>query len=167
MQSCINKFPVVQEKKNLEIRLQQFKKSSKNILKSVIDNLKKIFSKLGIDLIAISGRRKSLCSIWNKMNNQRLTFEDICDIFAFRVIVQDTESCYRVLHAIHKHYSYIPEKFENYISMPKNNGYKSLHTVIFSTCNKKIEIQIRTVKMHNIAEYGSASHSLYKRERYG
>lgn len=110
----------------------------------------------------VSGRIKSPYSIWKKLTIRNISFEQLSDIIAFRIIVETIPQCYQVLGAIHKNYLVIPGKFKDYISAPKNNNYQSLHTNVIGPLNKRIEVQIRTKEMHLIAEYGVAAHWNYK-----
>ncbi len=110
----------------------------------------------------IVGREKTPYSIWQKMQRNNLNFEQLCDIMAFRLIVPTQEDCYRGLGIMHGGYPVIPGRFKDYISTPKPNGYRSLHTGVFGPEQQRIEIQIRTAEMHEIAEYGVAAHWHYK-----
>lgn len=130
-----------------------------NIIKEKLESV--INAELDIDY-TITGRLKSPYSIWNKMNVRTISFDQLSDIIAFRIIVDNTDQCYKILQLIHKNYSAIPGRFRDYISAPKNNQYQSLHTCIIGPLNKRIEIQIRTHEMHNVAEYGIAAHWEYK-----
>lgn len=132
------------------------------------DNIKKIISALKADLKEhdikgdVSGREKRPYSIWRKMQKQNITFEQICDIMAFRIIVSTIEDCYRVLGIIHTKYPMIPGRYKDYISTPKPNGYSSIHTGVLGPTKHRIEIQIRTKEMHEVAELGLAAHWQYK-----
>lgn len=132
------------------------------------DNIKKIISALKADLKEhdikgdISGREKRPYSIWRKMQKQNITFEQICDIMAFRIIVSTLEDCYKVLGVIHTKYPMIPGRYKDYISTPKPNGYSSIHTGVLGPTKHRIEIQIRTKEMHEVAELGLAAHWQYK-----
>lgn len=110
----------------------------------------------------IKGREKNLYSIYKKMQEKSLSFSEVLDIYAFRVIVDDVSSCYVTLGALHGLFKPIPGKFKDYIAIPKGNGYQSLHTTLFGPYGTPIEIQIRTHEMHRIAETGVASHWMYK-----
>ncbi|MDZ5762110.1 GTP pyrophosphokinase rsh N-terminal domain protein [Candidatus Cyrtobacter comes] len=133
-----------------------------------VDMIKKdmssIMEKCSIDA-KISGRLKSIYSIWGKMQKKKTTFEQLSDILAFRIIVPKIEDCYRVIGALHLHKKFIPGTFKDYISIPKENGYRSLHTVIIDDNFQRIEVQIRTEAMHDIAEFGVASHWSYKQNK--
>jgi GTP pyrophosphokinase len=115
----------------------------------------------------VVGREKSPYSIFKKMENKRVTFEQLADIMAFRVIVNDVGHCYQALGLIHGRYPVVPGRFKDYISTPKPNGYQSLHTTVLGPEGRKIEIQIRTQKMHEVAELGVAAHWVYKTDTPG
>ncbi|MDB5867366.1 MAG: (p)ppGpp synthetase SpoT/RelA, partial [Betaproteobacteria bacterium] len=110
----------------------------------------------------VHGREKHLYSIYRKMREKHLSFAQVLDVFAFRIIVKDVQSCYLALGALHSLYKPIPGKFKDYIAIPKANGYQSLHTTLFGPFGSPIEIQTRTAEMHKIAEAGVASHWLYR-----
>ena len=110
----------------------------------------------------VTGREKHLYSIYNKMVEKHLSFSEVLDIYGFRVIVKDIPSCYVALGMLHSLYKPIPGKFKDYIAIPKNNDYQSLHSTLLGPFGIPIEIQIRTAEMHRIAENGVASHWLYK-----
>jgi len=110
----------------------------------------------------VSGRPKHIYSIWNKMRNKRLDFTRLYDLRALRVIVDDERACYAVLALVHSLWTPVPEEFDDYISRPKPNGYRSLHTVVQDAHGKAFEVQIRTRAMHDFAEYGMAAHWRYK-----
>lgn len=140
------------------------------LLESGGDDVDVIRARLAKDLEAasldanISGRQKRPYSIWRKMQRQNIGFEQLSDIMAFRVVVGTVEECYLALGAIHARYSTVPGRFKDYISLPKPNGYRSLHTGVIGPENRRIEIQIRTREMHEVAELGVAAHWQYKGE---
>ena len=111
---------------------------------------------------SVTGRRKNVYSIYKKMQRKKLSFEELKDIYGFRVIVDNVDDCYRSLGVIHNHYKPIPGRFSDYVAVPKANGYQSLHTVVFGPFGDNIEIQIRTEEMDRIAEAGVAAHWMYK-----
>ena len=110
----------------------------------------------------VIGREKHLYSIYSKMKNQRKSFDDIMDMFAFRIVVDKVDSCYRALGIVHNLYKPIPGRFKDYIAIPKANGYQSLHTTLFGMHGVPIEIQVRTQEMEDMANNGIAAHWLYK-----
>ncbi|MDR2199430.1 MAG: bifunctional (p)ppGpp synthetase/guanosine-3',5'-bis(diphosphate) 3'-pyrophosphohydrolase [Deltaproteobacteria bacterium] len=130
-----------------------------------VEEVKRLLSKrlqeYGIEA-DVAGRNKHIYSIWRKMRMQNLPFEQIYDLFAFRIIVNSVENCYKVLGLAHTIFSPIPGRFKDYISLPKPNGYRSLHTAVVGPENTHIEIQIRTAEMHSYSEDGVAAHWRYK-----
>ena len=110
----------------------------------------------------IFGREKHLHGIYKKMRDQNLSFSDVYDVYAFRIIVDDVDTCYRTVGTVHNLYKPVPGKFKDYIAIPKTNGYQSLHTALFGPYGVPIEIQIRTKEMNDVAEVGIAAHWLYK-----
>ena len=113
----------------------------------------------------VFGREKHLYSLYKKMKNKGKHFDEILDIFAFRVIVDSPDSCYRALGAMHSLYKPLPNRFKDYIAIPKSNGYQALHTTLFGPFSSaRLEIQIRSEQMHDVAEHGIAAHWLYKQQ---
>ncbi|HMC43761.1 MAG TPA: bifunctional (p)ppGpp synthetase/guanosine-3',5'-bis(diphosphate) 3'-pyrophosphohydrolase [Caballeronia sp.] len=110
----------------------------------------------------VSGRPKHIYSIWKKMRGKELDFSEVNDVRAFRVIVDDIKDCYTVLGIVHNLWQPVPREFDDYISRPKANGYRSLHTVVVGDDGRAFEVQIRTQEMHGFAEYGVAAHWRYK-----
>ncbi len=110
----------------------------------------------------IIGREKHLYGIYKKMRNKGLSFAEVFDVYAFRIIIDTVDTCYRVLGAVHNLYKPVPGKFKDYIAIPKANGYQSLHTVLFGPYGVSIEVQIRTKEMDDVGEAGIAAHWLYK-----
>lgn len=142
-------------------RLEFLREQGGNLVGRILQELRETVKEN--DLKAeISGREKAPYSIWRKMQRQDVGFEQLCDIMAFRVIVDDLADCYRVLGIIHGKYPTVPGRFKDYLSTPKPNGYQSLHTGVFGPDHHRIEIQIRTRQMHEVAEYGVAAHWHYK-----
>ena len=110
----------------------------------------------------VYGRQKRVYSIYRKMRDKKQSLNDLADVFAFRIVVDSVDTCYRVLGAVHNLYRPMPGRFKDYIAIPKANGYQSLHTVLFGPQGIPIEIQIRTRDMHRVAEQGIAAHWQYK-----
>lgn len=131
-------------------------------LKKFISRLRKIFKNERIKISDINYRAKSYWSTYQKLLKRDMNFEKIHDLLALRIIADDVESCYKILGVVHKHFKPISEEINDYIAKPKRNGYRSLHTTIFSDQNKITEIQIKTEEMHQEAEYGVCAHWSYK-----
>jgi len=131
-------------------------------LKNFIPRLNKIFKKERIKTLEINYRTKSYWSTYRKLLKHEMDFKKIHDLFALRIILEDIPSCYRTLGVIHKHFKPISEEINDYIAKPKLNGYRSLHTTILSDEDRITEIQIRTLEMHQEAEYGICAHWSYK-----
>jgi len=110
----------------------------------------------------ISGREKNIYSIYRKMKEKRLQFEEVFDMFAFRLVVEDVDTCYRVIGVVHNLYKPVPGKFKDYIAIPKKNAYQSLHTILFGPKGIPIEVQVRSDEMHQVAQSGIAAHWSYK-----
>jgi GTP diphosphokinase / guanosine-3',5'-bis(diphosphate) 3'-diphosphatase len=111
---------------------------------------------------SVKSRQKKAWSVFRKMETKALSFEQMSDIFGFRVLVETIDDCYRVLGAVHTTWSMVPGRFKDYISTPKQNDYRSIHTTIVGPSNQRVELQIRTHDMNRIAEYGVAAHAIYK-----
>ena len=148
-------------RKLIQIRLNEIKKDKENIFENLSGEIKSILEENGIRAL-IYGREKTPFSIWRKLQKKRVSLEQITDIIGFRIILNNEDECYQTLGILHKKWNCIPGKFKDYISSPKINGYKSLHTSVIGSYKKPIEIQIRTSKMHDFAERGVASHWQYK-----
>ncbi len=150
------------EARNLVVeKLSRNKKNREDSFKEISDNFTKILKKNNVNA-RIVGREKSPFSIWRKMQSKRVSVEQLTDIIGFRVIVDDIQTCYKVLGIFHSHWSTIPGRFKDFISTPKINNYKSIHTAIIGPRKERVEIQIRTQQMHEFAERGIASHWIYK-----
>lgn len=147
--------------KSIESRLRFLSRQGEKDVEFVIEQLKKDLAEHDIQA-EITGREKRPYSIWRKMQKQNIPFEQVCDIIAFRVIVNSIETCYQTLGIIHTKYPMIPGRYKDYISTPKQNGYRSLHTGVIGPLNRRIEVQIRTHEMHEVAELGVAAHWEYK-----
>ena len=145
----------------IQKRLNEIKLDKKDIFKSQSSELTLLLNKNEIKS-KIYGREKTPFSIWRKVQKRKVSLEEITDIIGFRIIVDTIDNCYKTLGILHKIYNCIPGKFKDYISSAKINGYKSIHTAVIGSNKKPIEIQIRTVEMHEFAERGVASHWQYK-----
>lgn len=144
-------------------RLDFLYSNTENVRDEVIRDLEKIFSENFLDAEVV-GRRKQPYSIWKKITYRNVSLENQADLFAFRVIVDDVSECYKALGVIHNTWQAVPGLLKDYISMPKPNGYQSIHTVVIGPQRKRIEVQIRSTKMDIIAEKGVAAHWRYKNE---
>ena len=150
---------------SINARLSFLREQGGDLVTRIISALKEDLKDSGIQC-EVTGREKSPYSIWRKMQRQNATFEQLSDIMAFRVIVPTVADCYHVLGIIHTKYPMVPGRYKDYISTPKPNGYKSLHTGVIGPEKHRIEIQIRTQEMHDIAEIGLAAHWRYKQGDY-
>ena len=142
-------------------RLNFIKNNTEDTFKLISQELIEILKNNGITA-TITGREKTPFSIWRKIQNKKISLEQLTDIIGFRVIVKDIEDCYKTLGIFHSRFSTIPGKFKDYISTPKINNYKSIHTAVIGPKKNRIEIQIRTHEMHEFAQRGIASHWKYK-----
>ena len=115
----------------------------------------------------VEGREKHLYSLYRKMRAKNLSFKEVLDVYGFRIVVERPDDCYRVLGMAHSLYKPVPERFKDYIALPKANGYQSLHTTLFGPFGAPIEVQVRTEEMHQVAESGVAAHWMYKTGRPG
>ncbi len=148
-------------RKSILKRLEFLRQKGGDIVPRIIKKLEKTLADNGIKA-AISGREKTPYSVWDKMQHKDVGFEQLSDIMAFRVVVDTVEDCYRALGVAHGAYPVVPDRFKDYISTPKPNGYRSLHTGVFGPERQRIEMQIRTAEMHDVAEHGLAGHWNYK-----
>jgi GTP pyrophosphokinase/guanosine-3',5'-bis(diphosphate) 3'-pyrophosphohydrolase len=142
-------------------KLDEIKSDTKDVFESLSFELSEILNDNHINA-EIQGREKTPFSIWRKVQKKRISLDQITDIIGFRIQLSSIDECYKTLGIFHKKWNCIPGKFKDYISSPKINGYKSLHTSVIGSNKKPIEIQIRTHEMHEFAERGVASHWKYK-----
>ena len=142
-------------------RLEFIKNNRDDTFKSISLELIELLKINGVEA-KIAGREKTPFSIWRKIQNKKVSLEQLTDIIGFRILVKTTEECYKTLGIFHSKFSTIPGKFKDYISTPKINKYKSIHTSVIGPRKNRIEIQIRTLEMHEFAERGIASHWKYK-----
>lgn len=142
-------------------RLSFLRQEGHDLVDTIISELNKIVEEAGVKA-QITGREKTRYSIWKKMQRKNVSFEQLSDIMAFRIVVDTVGECYHALGVIHSHYPVVPGRFKDFISTPKPNGYRSLHTTVIGPKNHRIEIQIRTQQMHTEADLGVAAHWSYK-----
>jgi guanosine-3',5'-bis(diphosphate) 3'-pyrophosphohydrolase len=146
---------------SIQTRLEFLRREGEDLPNRIVDELRRQLANGGIEAW-VSGRVKTPYSVWRKMQRHSVGFEQLSDIVAFRVVVATVGECYHALGELHSHYSVVPGRFKDYISTPKPNGYRSLHTGIIGPERHRIEIQIRTREMHDVAELGVAAHWKYK-----
>jgi RelA/SpoT family (p)ppGpp synthetase len=147
--------------KILTERLETLAAKSSGWITEIEDQLARKLADRGISA-EVSGRRKRAYSIWRKMERKAVGFEQLSDIFGFRVVVGDVGECYAALGIVHTTWPVVPGRFKDYISTPKQNDYRSIHTTVIGPGRQRVELQIRTREMQQIAEYGIAAHALYK-----
>lgn len=145
----------------LEKAVKKARGNRKEVVEQITEALQTRLKQEGFKAEVI-GREKHLFSLYKKMQKKRLSFEEVLDIFAFRVIVETVDDCYRALGLVHSLYKPLPGKFKDYIAIPKPNGYQSLHTLLFGPYGVHIEVQIRSEVMHKVSEHGIAAHWHYK-----
>ncbi len=140
------------------IRLQR---ESGDVIHKITGDIREALDKAGVEA-EVFGRAKKPYSIWRKMQEKEQSFSRLSDIYGFRVITETEDECYRVLGAIHRRWRAVPGRFKDYISQPKTNGYRSIHTTVSGRDGKRVEVQIRTRQMHEVAETGVAAHWSYR-----
>ena len=143
-------------------RLARLRRDGAEVVPRIIRDLTTVCAEGGLINAQVTGREKRPYSIWRKMQRQNLGFEQLADIIGFRVVVDTSTDCYQALGLIHAAYRSLPDRFKDYISTPKPNGYQSLHTAVLGPSQQRVEIQIRTRHMHEVAELGVAAHWIYK-----
>ena len=148
-------------RKMIKNRLDQIKENNLNNFNNISEDFKNLLKSNEVEA-KIYGREKTTFSIWRKIQQKRISLEQITDIIGFRIILDDIPSCYKALGILHSKWNCIPGRFKDYISSPKINKYQSLHTAIIGPNNRPIEIQLRTMQMHEFAQRGIASHWKYK-----
>ena len=142
-------------------RLARLQDTRDDRIGRIADQIKRRLAEKGIDAW-VDGRAKRPWSIWRKLREKQLNFEQLSDILGFRVIVGSTEDCYRALGVLHQTWRMVPDRFKDFISNPKTNGYRSIHTTVMGPENQRVEVQIRTRDMHDVAERGVAAHWRYR-----
>ena len=147
--------------KHIAVMLDEKRADRTQYIEDMVDRLQGLLNEQGIQA-TVYGRPKHIFSIWKKMQKKCLSFEQLFDIRAMRIIADRLQDCYAALGIVHANFKHIPNEFDDYIATPKTNGYQSIHTVIVGPQGKSIEIQIRTQQMHQDAELGVAAHWKYK-----
>ena len=142
-------------------RLAQIRSQEGGQVDAIALKIKQALAEAGLT-VEVSGREKHPYSIWRKMTERHVTFEQITDIMAFRVLTESPDDCYKALGVLHQNWQMIPGRFKDYISTPKDNGYRSLHTALIYQDSMRVEVQIRTRDMHQTNEFGYAAHWAYK-----
>jgi GTP pyrophosphokinase len=149
----------------LREKLEALSTRNKGLVEEIDRALVQRLSAAGI-AAEVKGREKKLYSIWRKVTTKHISLEQLSDIYAFRVMPETVADCYRALGVVHTAWSAVPGRFKDYISTPKQNSYRSIHTTIVGPRHQRVELQIRTRLMHDVAEYGVAAHSSYKDSTY-
>lgn len=152
--------------KTITERLSALSERSRDLIGEIEAELTRRFAEHGI-VAEVKGRQKRPYSIFSKMQRKSVAFEQLSDIYGFRVVVPSLEDCYRVLGIVHTTWPTVPGRFKDYISTPKQNDYRSLHTTVVGPSRQRVELQIRTAEMNRVAEYGIAAHALYKDGKTG
>ena len=142
-------------------RLRNLNEQSGDMLNEISYTFSSLLASRGMKA-SVYGRQKRPFSIWRKMQHKSISLEQLSDIFGYRIITPDEDSCYRALGVLHREFRYVPGRYKDYISTPKLNGYQSLHTTVIGPNNQRVEIQIRSEQMHEVAENGVAAHWVYK-----
>jgi GTP diphosphokinase / guanosine-3',5'-bis(diphosphate) 3'-diphosphatase len=150
----------------INARLEQLRAEKGANVSIILQTIMDVFERAKIEA-RVFGREKQTYSIWRKLERKSVRFSDLADVYAFRVIVADPDTCYRALGLVHTTWRAVPDQLEDYISNPKPNGYRSIHTTVIGPGNVRVEIQIRTEEMDELAEVGVAAHWRYKNETYG
>ena len=145
-------------------RLEDLRDKNKELIKTIEEELTGELAKRGIQA-HVRGRQKQPYSVWSKMERKSVAFEQLSDIFGFRVVVNDVDEVYRVIGVVHTKWPMVPGRFKDYISTPKQNDYRSVHTTVVGPGRQRVELQVRTHEMHDIARHGIAAHALYKDRR--
>jgi RelA/SpoT family (p)ppGpp synthetase len=142
-------------------RMEQLDAQSHARIARISDEIKRKLAESGIDAW-VQGRAKRPYSIWRKLKDKKINFEQLSDVFGFRAVVGSVEDCYRALGVLHRTWRMVPERFKDFISLPKSNGYRSVHTTVMGPENQRVEVQIRTQEMHEVADRGVAAHWRYR-----
>jgi RelA/SpoT family (p)ppGpp synthetase len=142
-------------------RLKMLRDRNQGLIEEIESALRKRLEEAKVHAI-VAGREKKPYAIWSKMERKQISLEQLSDIYAFRIVVDELIDCYRALAVVHTTWHAVPGRFKDYISSPKQNDYQSIHTTVIGPRHQRAELQIRTERMHSVAEYGVAAHALYK-----
>jgi GTP diphosphokinase / guanosine-3',5'-bis(diphosphate) 3'-diphosphatase len=142
-------------------RLKMLRDRNQGLIEEIESALKKRLEEAKVEAV-VAGREKKPYAIWSKMERKQISLEQLSDIYAFRIIVNEVVDCYRALAVVHTTWHAVPGRFKDYISSPKQNDYQSIHTTVIGPRHQRAELQLRTERMHSVAEYGVAAHALYK-----
>ncbi len=142
-------------------RLTELGEYNRQTLSEITETLEALLAENGVEA-KVNSRQKKPWSVFRKMESKALSFEQLSDVFGFRILVDNVDACYRALGVVHRKWNMVPGRFKDYISTPKQNDYRSIHTTIVGPSKQRVELQIRTHEMHNVAEYGVAAHAIYK-----
>jgi GTP pyrophosphokinase len=142
-------------------RLTRLALRNKGLVGDITSTLETMIREAGIEA-AVSGREKRAYSVWRKMEQKKISLEQLSDIYGFRIVTRSVGDCYCVLGLIHTRWTAVPGRFKDYISTPKQNGYQSIHTTIVGPREQRVELQLRSEAMHEVADYGVAAHAAYK-----
>ncbi len=145
----------------ISARLADLREKNGELIRTIEQELAQELAQRGIEA-SVRGRQKQPYSVWSKMERKSIAFEQLSDIFGFRVVVREAEECYRVIGVVHTKWPMVPGRFKDYISTPKQNDYRSIHTTVVGPGRQRVELQVRTYDMHDIARHGIAAHALYK-----
>jgi GTP diphosphokinase / guanosine-3',5'-bis(diphosphate) 3'-diphosphatase len=152
--------------KVISTRLDELEGRNRGLISEIEAQLARKLATRGITAM-VKGRGKRPYSVWCKMERKAVGFEQLSDIYGFRILVKSMPECYQALGVVHTTWPVVPGRFKDYISTPKQNEYQSIHTTVIGPGNQRVELQIRTEEMHEVAEYGIAAHSLYKDQDRG
>ena len=154
-------YPEAQE--SIRARFEFLRQQGGDLVSRIVEALTTTLVTAGLE-VEVSGREKRPYSIWRKMQRKHVTFEQLADVIAFRAVVTSEDDCYRALGVLHRAYRVVPGRFKDYVSTPKLNGYRSIHTVVVGPERQRVEVQVRTRKMHEEAELGVAAHWSFKQD---
>ena len=142
-------------------RFVTLQRESGDVIRSITADIETLLAREGV-AAQVSGRAKRAFSIWRKMEAKQIGFSRLSDIYGFRILTDDEGDCYRALGAVHRRWAVVPGRFKDYVSQPKSNGYRSIHTTVSGRDGKRVEVQIRTHEMNEVAERGVAAHWSYR-----